>query len=231
MQMKSNKNIYVVIPAFNEKRCIKDVVTALIESQFTNIIIVDDGSEEDIKEAVQNLPVYYIRHKINLGQGAALQTGFDFAKEKQADIIITFDADGQHDVWDLDTLIAPLISDRCDVVLGSRFLDSNGTNTPLARKLILKTARFINFCFCGIWLTDAHNGLRAFNKKAMKAIEVEQNRMAHASEILFQIRTHKLRYEEVPVTIHYSTYSQKKGQKNIDSISVLFDLLLLKLFR
>jgi polyprenyl-phospho-N-acetylgalactosaminyl synthase len=229
--MKLDKNIYIVIPAFNEGTCIKNTITTLLQKQFTNVIVIDDGSEEDIRGMLQDLPIFYIRHKINLGQGAALQTGFDFAKERQADIIITFDADGQHDVKDLEALIAPLLSDRCDVVLGSRFLNNKASSTPFVRKIILKTARFINFCFCGIWLTDAHNGLRAFNKKAISAIEIEQNRMAHASEILFQIRIHKLKFEEVPATIHYSAYSQQKGQKNIDSISVLFDLLLLKLFK
>ena len=172
----------------------------------------------------------YLRHRVNLGQGAALQTGLEFARKMKAEIVITFDADGQHDPGDLETLLAPLLENQADIVFGSRFLEKKVSSLSLRRKWVLQLARLINFLFSGLMLSDAHNGLRALNKTALEKIRITENRMAHASEILFQVKKYRLRFKEVPVHISYARSSYKKGQTGLDSIKVFIDIVLHKLF-
>ena len=220
----------VVIPAYNESPVLTSVVKSLLEKEYS-IVIVDDGSNPPLNSHVQNLPVYFLRHRANLGQGAALQTGFDFAKKLNPDLVISFDADGQHDVTCIPSLIEPLLNNEADVVLGSRFLSTEKTNMPFTKKILLQIARGVNYLFSGLLLSDAHNGLRAFNRVALDKIIITENRMAHASEIIFEIKKHGLRFKEIPVLIVYTDYSKKKGQSSWDSIKILFDLILHKLFK
>jgi len=220
----------VVIPAYNESPVLTLVVKSLLEKEYS-IIIVDDGSDPPLYSHVQNMPVYFLRHRANLGQGAALQTGFDFAKKLNPDLVISFDADGQHDVTCIPSLIEPLLNNEADVALGSRFLSTEKTNMPFTKKILLQIARGVNYLFSGLLLSDAHNGLRAFNRVALDKITITENRMAHASEIIFEIKKHGLRFKEIAVTIAYTDYSKKKGQSSWDSIKILFDLILHKLFK
>jgi glycosyltransferase involved in cell wall biosynthesis len=227
---EADKKIIVVLPAYNEGPVIRQVITSLLKMVST-IIVVDDGSAVPVINQLHNLPLVIIRHRVNLGQGAALQTGLSHARKLNPDIVITFDADGQHNEDDIKNLIAPIISNEADVVLGSRFLPESESIVPFARKITLQFGRMINFLLSGVLLTDAHNGLRAINKAALEKINLTENRMAHASEFLFELKKHKLRYREVPVHIRYTNYSRQKGQTGGDSIKVLFDLLLHKLFK
>jgi glycosyltransferase involved in cell wall biosynthesis len=181
--------------------------------------------------ALGGLAVIYIRHAVNLGQGAALQTGFDYAKTTAFSTIVTFDADGQHDVNDLDNLLLPLERDEADIVFGSRFLQGEKGDVSFLKKTVLTFARGINFLFSGVMLSDAHNGLRAMNRTALENIRIEENGMAHASEILFEASTKGLRLKEVPVHIFYTDYSKQKGQSSWNSIKILVDLVLYKLFK
>jgi glycosyltransferase involved in cell wall biosynthesis len=227
----SNKKIIVVIPVYNEGPVLENVLRSFVKKQIAMIIVVDDGSLQPIRSTISDLPLVIIRHKVNLGQGAALQTGFNYAKNTGADVVVTFDADGQHEVGDLPSLILPILNNEADIVLGSRFLFKTRKGIPFTKQLVLLIARLINFLFTGLLLSDAHNGLRAFSRKAIEKIKITENRMAHASEILFEIKKHKLQFKEIPVKVHYSAYAQKKGQRNLDSIKILFDLVLHKLFK
>lgn len=230
--MKSiNDDTYIIIPAYNEKQSIREVVLALHTNNYKNIVVIDDGSNQNLFEEVQDLHVHYLKHFTNLGQGAALQTGFCFALKQGAIVCVTFDADGQHSAKDLEVLIAPIRENKADIVFGSRFLKKKELNISSNRKLVLKIARFVNFCFSGLLLSDAHNGLKAFNKTVLEKIFLEENRMSHASEILMKVKKYKFRFLEVPVDIYYSAYSKKKGQKNMDSLKILYDLILFKLFK
>ncbi len=222
--------IVVIIPAYNEGAVLISVIKEILLTGFA-IIVVDDGSDIPLNKILQSYPLFYIRHRANLGQGAALQTGFDFAKKLNPDIIITMDADGQHHSSSFNSMIEPLLTNEADIVLGSRFLSPGQTSVPIMKKVVLHTARLINYIFSGLLLSDAHNGLRAFNATALQKITITENRMAHASEILFEIKKHKLRFKEVPVTISYTAYSKKKGQSIWDSVRILFDLILHKLFK
>lgn len=227
--MKPVYQIFIIIPVYNEKPVVLAAVIKKLQELPYTIVLIDDGSTDKIaKNFIDECVV--LTHPVNLGQGAALQTGFQFAKIMKADAVVTFDADGQHIPDDLDDLLTPVLSNQADVALGSRFLKKK-KNIPAGKMLVLHIARWINFLFTGILLTDAHNGLRAFNKTAIEKIRITENRMAHASEILFEIKKHRLRFIEVPVNIIYTDYAKQKGQSAWDSIKVLFDLVLHKLFK
>jgi polyprenyl-phospho-N-acetylgalactosaminyl synthase len=215
---------YILIPAFNESSRIGDVLKSLLPLNYP-IIVIDDGSTDDTAQIVSGSPVLLIRHDVNLGQGAALETGMEAARLLEADFVIHFDADGQHDVTDIERLLIPLKRGEADVVFGSRFLERKASGLPASRKIILKTGRWINYAMTGILLTDAHNGLRALNRKALQTIHFHQPGMAHATEILYEIRKKAIRYLEIPVHIRYTAYSKQKGQGILNAINILFHLL------
>jgi len=224
-----DQNIFIIVPAYNESReVLLTVLDKLLSTPFC-IILIDDGSSEPIINLYPE-KIFLIRHPVNLGQGASLQTGFDLAKKLHADYIITYDADGQHQPSDIYNLLDPLIKDEADITLGSRFLKKNHHNAGLVKQLMLFIARIINNLLTGITLTDAHNGLRGLNKKALENISLTENRMAHATELIFKIKQHNVRYKEIPVHIMYNNYSKKKGQRFSDGVKVFFDIVLHKLF-
>ena len=169
-------------------------------------------------------------HCVNLGQGAALQTGIQFAVGKGADYVVTFDADGQHRASDIELLLDSLTKQSADFALGSRFL-GRAPAMPLSRRMLLKVATWFTRRATGLQLTDTHNGLRAMTRRGASHIALRQNRMAHASELLHQIARSSLGYVEVPVTIEYSAYSLAKGQKLSDSLRILVDLSAQRLHR
>jgi polyprenyl-phospho-N-acetylgalactosaminyl synthase len=223
------KKVFILIPSYNEAKVIAASVSPLFEKGYT-VVVVDDCSTDNTREALKGLPVIYLRHEINLGQGAAIQTGFDYAIEQGAEYAVTFDADGQHNCEEIPLLLEPIVAGRADIAMGTRFKRKEDTaQIPAFRKFILKGAILVNGIFTGLWLTDAHNGFRALNRRAFSSIKLQENRMAHASEILSQVRQYQLRYEEVPVNVTYSDYSKMKGQNSMNSVNILIDLLLKKI--
>jgi polyprenyl-phospho-N-acetylgalactosaminyl synthase len=214
--------VWVVVPAYNEARVIAGVVAEL-KLDAHRIVVVDDGSSDSTAEMAAECGAAVLRHPINLGQGAALQTGIEFALARGAERIVTFDADGQHRTVDVARLIDALEAERADFALGSRFLGS-AANIPPLRRMLLRAATLFTRLTTGLALTDAHNGLRAMTRRGALRIRLRQNRMAHASEILGQIAASGLKYVEVPVTIDYSSYSRAKGQRSGDLIVILLDL-------
>ncbi|QIP11780.1 glycosyltransferase family 2 protein [Spirosoma aureum] len=224
------EQIYILIPSFNEGKVIRQTIRSLGDQY--HIVVIDDASTDDTANAVRDLPIYYLRHDINLGQGAALQTGMDFALQQGADIVVHFDADGQHNPADIDQFIDVLKTRKVDVVLGSRFMRQEDLLAiPRLRRLLLRVARVINGLLTGLWLSDAHNGFRVLNRNALHTIQLKENRMAHASEILMQIRRNQLRYVECPTHIIYTEYSQVKGQRWQGAVDILIDVFINKYFR
>jgi polyprenyl-phospho-N-acetylgalactosaminyl synthase len=224
-------SVFVVIPAYNEGPALRGTVEPLIDTGYS-IVVVDDGSSDDTWSLLGQLPVYSLRHPINLGQGAALQTGMSFALDRGAEIVIHFDADGQHPAADLPSLMEPILDGHADVVLGSRFLrPADVRMIPRARRLMLRGGVIVNGILTGVWLTDAHNGLRVLSRRAATQIRLRENGFAHASEILTEIRRRRLRYVERPTRIVYSAYSQAKGQSAWNAVNLLFDILMGKIFR
>lgn len=224
------EQIFVVIPAYNEGKVIRQTIRSLGDGY--HIVLVDDASTDDTANIIRDMPIYYLRHDINLGQGAALQTGMDFARQQGADVVVHFDADGQHNPEDIVRFIETLHTQPVDVVLGSRFLRQNDLRAvPRLRRVLLRVATVINGLLTGLWLSDAHNGFRVMNHHALNAIQLKENRMAHATEILMQIRRQGLRYVEMPTHIIYTDYSTVKGQRWQGSIDILIDVFINKYFR
>ncbi len=211
-----------VIPAYNEEKIVAQVVQA-VKKQVDQIVVVDDGSVDTTANLATQAGAQVLRHFLNRGQGAALQTGIIFALKCQADIIVTFDADGQHHATDIEEVIKPILLGEAEVVLGSRFLTQN--RMPLARKVILKIATFFTRVYTGLPVTDTHNGFRAFSARAAELINITQDGMAHASEIIEQIGKHQLKFKEVPVKVDYTVYSRQKGQHLSDSFKIILDLI------
>ncbi|MFD2646381.1 glycosyltransferase family 2 protein [Devosia albogilva] len=220
---------WIVIPAYNEEEVIGGVVRA-VRAEYANVVVIDDCSRDDTAAAALAAGAHVCSHPINLGQGAALQTGIDFALAQGADAIVTFDADGQHSLVDAAAMIDRLRDGDADVVLGSRFLGGT-VGMPRAKRWLLKAAIFYTRLTSGLKVTDTHNGLRCFSRHAAQTIRIRHNRMAHASEILNKIGSEKLRYAEVPCTITYTDYSKAKGQRMTGAIAILSDLAIGKLYK
>lgn len=215
----SRHDTWVVIAAYNEGAVIADVVDRVRRDGWS-VVVVDDGSKDDTATHARRGGALVVRHAVNLGQGAALQTGIDFALRRGARHIVTFDADGQHAAEDIPVLIAALAD--ADIALGSRFLGAVEGATR-QRMMLLRTAVLMSNRMSGLKLTDAHCGLRAFRAEIAPHLRITQNRMAHASEILRKTKRAGVRVVEVPCTIRYTAHSMAKGQGGFQAVRILFD--------
>jgi glycosyltransferase involved in cell wall biosynthesis len=215
---------WIVIPLYNEREVITTVIEGLRE-HFDNIVCIDDGSTDGSAAAAAAAGARVVAHPINLGQGAALQTGFDYVLSKPgARYIVTFDADGQHRVSDAVEMLDLAVREDVAIVFGSRFLDDR-TNPGRLKLAILKTAVWVTNLTTGLRLTDAHNGLRVIRTDAAKMVHLDQDRMAHATEIVLKLGRTKLPWREYPVELLYTDYSKAKGQSVLNSVNILVDLL------
>ena len=215
---------WIVIPLYNEAPVIGSVIRDLLPV-FSHVVCVDDGSTDASADVARAAGAVVVQHPVNLGQGAALQTGFEYVlQDPQMDCVVTFDADGQHRVSDAAAMVERIRNGEADVVLGSRFLDGR-TRIGSIKRLVLRTAALQTRWSTGMHLTDAHNGLRAFDRQVTANIHLTQNRMAHASELISILATLKPRWSEHPVEIIYTEYSKSKGQSLLNSVNILADLL------
>ena len=218
-----SSGLWVVIAAYNEAQVIEQTILGVKEF-VKNIIVVNDCSPDDTAIIAANAGAYVLTHPINLGQGAALQTGIDYALLQGAKYIVTFDADGQHAASEILPMLSALQAKDAQVCLGSRFIGST-KNISSSRKLLLKAALlYTRLTSNGIQITDVHNGFRILTEKFCRKFRFTQNRMAHASEILSYIAKHKIDFIEFPVTIAYTDYSIRKGQKGINSIRIMMEM-------
>lgn len=221
---ENHPTVWVIIPLYNEATVIGRVVTELLEA-FTHVVCIDDGSSDDSAAIAKAAGATIVRHPINLGQGAALQTGFEYAVERGAEYVITFDADGQHRVVDALAMLAKAQQEDTAIIFGSRFLDDR-TDPGFLKKLVLKTAVGVTNVATRMKLTDAHNGLRVIRRDAFSRIRLKQDRMAHGTEIVVQLGRTGLPYAEYPVEVLYTDYSKAKGQSLLNSINILIDLVI-----
>ena len=216
-------NLTIVVPAFNESQVIYKVLS-LLPKKLNGIsaietLVVDDGSTDKTLQEAKRARVLVIRHISNRGVGAATKTGIEYAKSAAADVVLTFDADGQHDPNDIPKLLKPVISKTADVVIGSRLKSKQ--KMPMDRFFLNWFANLITFILFGVVSTDSQSGLRAFSKKAIDLINFSGERMDFSSEILVEAKRHNLKTQEVPVKAIYTSYSRTKGQKNLNSFSIL----------
>jgi polyprenyl-phospho-N-acetylgalactosaminyl synthase len=220
---------WVVIPAYNESVRIGKVVEDVLRF-VQNVVVVDDGSIDDTRAAVLKTNACVVAHPVNLGQGAALQTGIDFALARGATAIVTFDADGQHEPEDIPRLINTMEVMGVDFVLGSRFL-GRAEGIPWSRKLMLRAATLFTRVLSGVRVSDTHNGLRAMTRRGAERVHLRFNRMEHASEILDQIASSRLKYIEIPVRIRYTPETLAKGQSTAAAFGLGIRFLLNRVAR
>lgn len=215
--------IWIVVAAYNEADRLEATLRDLLRLGH-NVVVVDDGSTDDTRAVAAGLPVWTLRHPVNCGQGAAIRTGIAFALDRGADVIVTFDADGQHDAADVAGVVAPIADGRADAVLGSRFL-GRAIDMPQSRRLLLAAARWLTFLVTGVSVTDPHNGMRALSRRAAGAIRISHDGMAHASEIVEQLASLRLRFSESPVTVRYTAATLAKGQRPWNAVRIVGDLI------
>lgn len=219
-----NRDVWVVIPLYNEATVITEVINGLLPS-FPNVVCIDDGSVDGSGPIAATAGARVVTHPINLGQGAALQTGFEYALERDAGYVVTFDADGQHRVQDAISMVDRARAENLSIVFGSRFLDDR-TKPGLLKRIVLKTAVLVTNWTTRTKLTDAHNGLRVIRQDALSRIKLKQDRMAHGTEIVQQLGRTGLPYAEQPVEVLYTDYSKSKGQSLLNSINILIELII-----
>lgn len=222
-----NKEVALIIPVYNEGKVIKPVIDKVLK-EYKYVVCVNDGSRDNSREEILKTKAYLVDHPINMGQGAALQTGIEFARNLPVGYFVTYDADGQHRLEDVKEMIKTIKREKTDFVLGSRFLGKEAVNMPKMKRIILNMAIKFSNATSGVKLTDTHNGLRVFNRKVADSIQITLPDMAHASEILEIIHRNNYTYTEIPVVIEYTDYSRSKGQSIINAVNIAFDTLLRK---
>lgn len=222
------RDTWLIIPCFNEGTVIQDVIEAARET-FPNIVAVNDGSKDDSAARIHAGGAHLVDHPVNLGQGAAIQTGVEYARRQPgAKYFVTFDADGQHQVKDVVAMVTRLRKEPLDIIVGTRFgrPRSEDDQVPWIKRLVLKTVVLLSPTTRKLGLTDAHNGLRVFNRTVAEQMNIRMNGMSHASEIVSMIADKNWRVSEEPVDILYTEYSMSKGQSLLNGVNILTDGLL-----
>jgi polyprenyl-phospho-N-acetylgalactosaminyl synthase len=219
-------DVWIIVPAFNEASVIADVI-ADVRTVFDHVVCVDDGSRDDTGQRALSAGAHLVRHPVNLGQGAAIQTGVEYARSRPgAAVFATFDADGQHRVKDVVRMIDRLSAENLDIVVGTRFGDRPPERMPLLRRLLFPVIAKLSPSSRKLSLTDAHNGLRVFNKTVADGLNLTMNGMSHASEFIALIVENHWRVAEEPVEILYTDYSMSKGQPLVNGVNIIVDGLL-----
>ncbi len=223
MHAQPPRKVFAVIPAYNEGAAIVEVLQEC-RRHVDRVVVVDDASSDDTARLALLPGVDVLRHPVNLGQGAALQTGITHALSRGATHIVTLDADGQHDPAQIGRMLEAMDGGGAEVALGSRFKGET-IGMPSVRRLVLRLAVLFTRATTGLQVTDCHNGFRVFTASAARRLRITQNRMAHASEVLEEVARKRMTYVEVPVTIRYTEYSMAKGQSSLNSLNILLDLV------
>lgn len=218
-----NSGVWIIVPAFNEAQVIGDVVVGL-RSVFAHVVVVDDGSRDDTAEVALRAGAHVVTHPVNLGQGAAIQTGVEYARHRPgATLFATFDADGQHRVSDLVAMLERIATGEADLVIGTRFTGSTIARTPPLKRLVLRAAALLSPSSRRLGLTDAHNGLRVFNGTVADHLNLTMSGMSHAGEFIKLADENRWRVIEQPVEILYTDYSLSKGQPLLNGVNIVFD--------
>lgn len=218
-------DVWLIVPVYNEGQVIGDVIRNARKT-FPNIVCVDDGSRDNSADEIRSAGAHLVQHPVNLGQGAAIQTGVEYARRQPGSkCFVTFDADGQHQVEDVVAMLERLRAEDVDIVVGTRF-HGDTSHIPWIKRFVLKTVVFLSPRTRKLGLTDAHNGLRVFNRKVAEELNITLSGMSHASEIVQLIDRRGWRVAEEPVTILYTDYSMAKGQSMINGVNIVFETML-----
>lgn len=225
--MKLQNRVHIIIPCFNEEKVIKQNIKKVLNEGYS-VLVIDDGSTDNSIDEIKKTNASLIRHSINLGQGAAIETGLAYLRQikDSFDFAITYDGDGQHSVADIAKLLKVQRKTHVNVVLGNRFGSNTKFNGGRIKEVLLKTAARLSKVTIGVKVHDRHNGLRLFDKEAVLKIRIKESGYAHADEILRLILENDLRYCEAEVQILYSTYSKRKGQPLYNALNIMFDKIM-----
>lgn len=221
----------VVIPAYNEEEVVAEVVLKIprkLRNITLDVLVVNDGSVDNTALEAKKAGAKVVTHPINRGLGAALATGFEYARRNNYGFLITLDADGQHDPSELSNLLKPILEQKADFVVGTRFLKKG---MPLSRTAITFLASLATFIFTGVWTTDSQSGFRAFSKRAIQRIHTEVDRMEVSSDFFNQAKINNLIIKEVNIKPIYTDYSLKKGQNFFNSFNIISKLAFKKILR
>lgn len=218
------KDILIIVPAYNEEKTIQSVIEDLKKHGYNYILVIDDGSNDKTFEIAKNNCVHVAQHLLNRGVGVASATGFEIAKILNPGIVVTFDADGQHNASEIAKLIEPIEVGKADVVIGSRMLGK--LEIPLKRFVYNKIANLVTLILYGFTISDTQSGMKAFNRRAYNAIIIETAKMEFCSEIVHKIKKNNLSFKEVKIKSNYTEYSLSKGQNFIIGIKTFFRLVL-----
>lgn len=214
---------WIVVPAFNEAAVIGEVIADL-RSVFDHVVCVDDGSTDDTGEIALRAGAHLLRHPMNVGQGAAIQTGVEYARmQPGARVFATFDADGQHRVKDVAAMVDRLCTSDVDIVIGTRFARPDASQPPFLKRIVLRTAARLSRRGRRLGLTDTNNGLRVFNKTVADRLDITMSGMSHANEFVMLIAENNWRVVEEPVEVLYTEYSKSKGQPLLNGVNIIFD--------
>lgn len=211
------------MPAYNEASAIADIILGC-KNYVDKVVVIDDGSSDNTACLAESLGAYVVRHETNKGYGAALWNCFETAKKLDASAMVIIDSDGQHDPHEIPKLLDPL-TQGFDLVIGSRFVNGNGKNVPVYRKMGMKVLDVATYTAGGIHVTDSQSGFRAYGKKAIKNIHLNGADMSAGSEILLQARDHRLKYTEVEIHCRYDLENCSSQNPFIHGPKVLFRLL------
>jgi glycosyltransferase involved in cell wall biosynthesis len=204
--------MWIVLPAYNEEKVIRETLEEIRAAGYADIIVVDDGSQDQTYMKASAVPgVVALRHRLNRGKGAATKTGIEAAKLLGAGIIVTMDSDGQHNPADIVRLVEPIRNNHCDVVLGTRLKDPRGM--PWYKVLANWVGNAITWYFYGLWVSDSQSGFRAYSRHASELINTKTDRYEYDSEVIREIYLYKLKYRQVPIEVRYTEYSMGKIQK------------------
>lgn len=229
-RVTGNEDTWLIVPCYNEGPVIRDVLATALRT-FPNIVAVNDGSSDDSAARIHESGAWLVNHPVNLGQGAGIQTGIEFARAQPgAEYFVTFDADGQHQIHDVERMVQRLRREDVDIIVGTRFGEGEkkDSQVPWIKRVVLKTAVMLSPTTRKLGLSDAHNGLRVFNKRVADGMNIRMNGMSHASEIVSSIADHGWKVSEEPVDILYTEYSMSKGQSLINGVNILADGLVAK---
>ncbi len=219
-----NRSLFIVIPALNEAKIITSVISGIFDLGYKNIIVVDDGSDDDTAGAARTAGAIVCRHVVNRGKGAAMKTGIEMALIKGAEIVVTMDGDGQHSPGDVKRMEDLMIRADYDVILGSRPYD---IRMPIGKVIANYLANFLTFILSGIWVSDSQSGFRAFTAEALKVFSNLGDKYEYDTEIIKEISANKLKFAELPIEVRYTDYSMQKVHKQgfINGVKTVYRLI------
>lgn len=223
----------IVIPAYNEAGSIENVLKNLPKKihgidQIISIV-VDDGSTDKTFEIAKKHASYPVHHVINLGVGAATTSGLEAAKKLKCNIVVTIDADGQHNPKDIKKIIQPILTNKADFVIGTRMKNSKGMPTlKIIGNWMMNILTLIIF---RKWSTDSQSGMKALSKRALQKIELHSIGYEVCSELVGEITRNKLTFTEIPIEVIYTDHSRSKGQDWLNAVNILTRSIAIKLGR